>query len=308
MQLYQPARTLAEHNDLNRADLLQQLTIAYEDAPDSEPAACRLLRQHCAGLGRHVVFNYETAHNVQPNTPVKFAEALFIMRDEDGNPLKSIDVLRTLQTHRKDLRLDSRFRFWLGFAAAETFFNVTDAFTHLSINIPAYAAASPYFTERFEHGARMLAQDHPGKGLIIEMLEQQPWNDAQRRCMAALKARGVGFAVDDYGAFDGFHTPRSLQLAAEYSAPQPPLVKIDGGLTTACLKSGDFKPLTDRLAEVQTHTPGALLVFEWVQNAREVAHITCKMQQAGVTMPISYVQGHGFDAAEQKKILSRLTP
>lgn len=306
IKLHQPAQTLAEHNELNRADLLAQLNAARNADPQNEPPTCRLLRLHCMKVGQYIDYNFETAYSIQPNSPVQFAEALFVMRDEQGQPLKSMDVLRTLQTHRKDLRLDSRFRFWLGFSAAEQFFSATDAFTHLSINIPAYAAASPYFTARFEHGVDMLQQAHPGKGLIIEMLEHQPWNGGQRTCMQALQQRGVAFAVDDYGAPDGFHTPRSLQMARDHSSNLPPLVKIDGGLTTDCLESGNFKPLTDRLQEVQEHTPKALLVFEWVQSADQVALITSHMQKAGVHMPISFVQSHGFDAVEQKKALSRL--
>lgn len=304
MKPYQPACTLAEHNQLNRTDLLAQLEAAYRNDPQNEPEACRLIRKHCAGDGQYLTPNFEIAHGVQPSLPLQFAEALFVLRNENGDRLKSPDVLRTLQTHRKDLRLDSRFRFWLGFQAAEEFFNTTQAFTHLSMNIPAYAASSPYFSARFGQGLELVRQAFPGKGLIGEMLEHQPWNDAQRTTMTQLKDKGIGWAVDDYGAPDGHHSPRSLMLAAEYSRFLPPLVKIDGGLTTTCLARGDFNPLAQRLAEVEQHAPNALLVFEWVQSAADVQRINTEMQRAGITKCISYVQSHGFNAAEQKKALA----
>jgi len=308
MNIDLPASSLSEHNALNRADFHKQLHQAYLDNPTHEPKVCRLLREHCAGTAQNLHYKFEIAYGLQPDQPVRFAEALFALKDEEGKVIPSPHVLHVLQTHRRDLRLDSRFRFWLGFTAAEEFFtnppSPSENFTHLSINIPAYAAASPFFTARFEHGLQLLQASHPGKGLIMEMLEHQPWNSAQHRCLRALQEYGLGLAVDDYGAPDGHHSPRSLQIAREFSKAVPPLVKIDGALTTDCLKTGDFQSLTDRLNEVQKHSPNALLVFEWVQNAEQVATITQEMHKAGINMPIHYVQSHGFNADERNKVLA----
>ncbi len=295
---------LSAFNNENKADLLSKLNEAYRDAPNSEPEACRLLRKHFSGEGHFLRHNIEAARATRRNVPLSFAESLFILENEQGQRLNSPDVLHTLQNYRKDLRLASRFRFWNGFDAAHTLFSLSDAFTHISINTAAYEAASPYNAARMERGISILKKSHPDKSVIVEMLEHQPWNDAQRRTMDRLQPLGVGWAVDDYGAPDGHHTTRSLSLAAEYSTTVPPLVKFDGVLLTKSLKTNNFSAFFTRLAEVEKFCPKALLVFEWVKDAKDLSILSKAMLAEGVKIPVSYVQSHGYDHIEQKKTMA----
>lgn len=295
---------LADFNNENKADLLAKLNEAHRDAPRSEPEACRLLRQHLSGQGHFLSHNIEAALATRHNLPLSFAESLFILQNEKGERLSSPSVLNSLQNYRKDLRLASRFRFWNGFDAAHTLFSLSDAFTHISINTAAYEAASPYNATRMERGISILKQSHPDKSVIVEMLEHQPWNDAQRRTMDRLQPLGVGWAVDDYGAPDGHHTTRSLSLAAEYSTAVPPLVKFDGVLLTKSLETGNFSNFFTRLAEVEKYCPKALLVFEWVKDAKDLDVLSKAMLAKGVKIPVSFVQSHGYDHIEQKKTMS----
>jgi EAL domain-containing protein (putative c-di-GMP-specific phosphodiesterase class I) len=309
MQLQPTFQTLSQHNRHNHSDLLQQLSEARSENPAAEPQAARCLRWHLAGAQKLLSYNFEYAFALQPNPTLHFSEALFSLKDERGQRLPSPVVLRTLQTYAPQRRLDSRFRFWLGFHAATDFFaDPTHGCTHLSINIPAYAAASPFFKARFEQALTLFEAAHPGKGLILEMLEHQPWTDAQRQTMQALKARKVGWAVDDYGAADGHHSPRSLQLAAEYTGTPPTLIKLDGGLLTACLTMQNFAPLCERVHEVDAHVPLGLLVLEWVQNAGQVAQIYNALNRAGCRTKIGYVQSHGFTPSEQSMAIKAINP
>lgn len=309
MQLSPTFSTLAEHNTHNHLDLLAQLRQARAENPAAEPIAAKCLRWHLAGAEKLFSLRYEIAWKVNPAAPARFAEALFTLKDDRNKPIPSPTVLRTLQTYMPQRRLDSRFRFWMGFQAARTFFeDDTHGCTHLSLNIPAYAAASPYFQTRFENGLSLFEKKHPDKGLILEMLEHQPWNDAQRTTMAHLQQRKVGWAVDDYAAPDGHHSPRSLQLAHEYSATLPPLVKLDGGLLTRSLESDDFSVVCDRVKEADQHALGAFLVLEWVQTADQVAQIYNALNQAGCHTPIGYVQSHGFNEFERRKAAALIAP
>ena len=298
MQLHLPHQSLREHNRDNHADLLTQLERAATENPSAEPKTGRALRQHLSGQSR-LRHNFEAAWLVGPSAPVRFAEALFSLQDEQGQRIPSQTALRELLQWRPELRLESRFRFWLGFTAAEAFFEAGGNNTHLSMNIPAFAAASPYFSERCCHAVQLLKRAYPGKGIIFEMLEHQPWNDAQRATMARLQQLGVGWAVDDYGAVDGHHSPRSLQLATEYSSAVPPLVKLDGGLIQHSLKHDNFDVFAQRMTEVQSHCPQALVVLEWVQSAAELGRLRQALDARGISQPFSFVQSHGFNGTEQ---------
>ncbi|MES2729428.1 MAG: EAL domain-containing protein [Pseudomonadota bacterium] len=287
--------TLAEYNaakanDLEKA-LLQSGTL---------PISASALLAHLQGTPR-LKFNFEKAHALHPDVPIQFAEALFILMGQDGQQIPSVDVLRALKTLGSDKeRLDSRFRFYMGMSAADEFFRTHPNHSHMSINIPADAVASRFFLPKLTEAVDLFRAAHPGKGLILEMLEDKSWDkQTHGKAMADIAKLGVGWAVDDYGAYNGHHTINSLRLVKRYAGDMPPIVKIDGHLLERSLNSGKMIPVIATLQNVQKHCPEALLVFEWIKNDGQIAVLQTAMDNAGLSkLSIDYVQGKHFRQAQ----------
>lgn len=284
---------------------------------DNVPPAVTALHAYLAGDTKRLCFIFEEAHGLlpAPDLPYHFAEGLFRLKDGNGDVIASDKALESLESIAdQSHHLASRTRFWLAVAAMGQFFDSHPDHTHLSLNISATAAASPFFTKRLCKAIDALHASHPTKGLIIEMLEHHPWhaNRAIAENLKALVKKGCALAVDDYGAYGGQHGPPTLKMAKKLSENGPPLVKIDGDMLERCLTEKvlddeglpAMRPLRHRLQEINRHCPNALLVLEWVKNAGEVMTLCQVMNKHGFGhMPIHYVQGREFTQAEANKFL-----
>lgn len=267
------------------------------------------LRARLNGKKGRLRFHFEKAHGLLPasDLPYHFAEALFRLYDAKGNVIPSFDALKSIEAiPGQPDHIASRLRFWMALAQMAEHFRKYPDHTHMSLNISASVAADPGFVERMGKAMEALQASHPGKGLILEMLEHTHWRHPQERLMKAMQAYKVVWAVDDFGAEEGCHDDSSLRLAKKYSPHRQPIVKLDGQLLRDVLQGKNITRFVDHLQKVQRvcRKDGAFLLLEWVKSAKNVSDISQVMRERGLgTLPIHYAQGEDFTAKAARQIM-----
>jgi EAL domain-containing protein (putative c-di-GMP-specific phosphodiesterase class I) len=155
-----------------------------------------------------------------------------------------------------------------------------DPSLRLSINMSARSIGYPRWMETLKQG--LAADPTAGERLILEITESSAMvmPDIVRVFMADLQAKGISFALDDFGA--GYTSFRYLR---EFYFD---MIKIDGQFIRGIADNPDNQVLTHALLSIAQHFD-MFTVAECVENARDAARLG--------SMGVDCLQGYYFGAA-----------
>lgn len=188
-----------------------------------------------------------------PTRPV-FYEGLARILDSTGRAIPARDFVGAVETHETGRILDS-VALELGLEAL-----AADPTLRLSINMSARSIGYPRWIRTLE--TALLHDPFIGERLILEITESSAMliPDIVTVFMTDLQARGIRFALDDFGqGFTSFRYLRDFDFD---------ILKIDGQFIGGIARDPDNQVLTRALISVAGHF-GMLTVAEAVESAAD---------------------------------------
>jgi EAL domain-containing protein (putative c-di-GMP-specific phosphodiesterase class I) len=190
-----------------------------------------------------------------PVTPV-FYEGLARILDHTGRTIPAADFMAAVELHETGRLIDA-LALELGFRALQA--NPT---LRLSINMSARSIGYPRWMRALEMG--LVADPSLASRLILEITESSAMliPDIVSVFMADLQARGVRFALDDFGqGFTSFRYLRDFDFD---------ILKIDGQFIRGVATDPDNQVLTRALVSIAGHFQ-MLTVAESVESGADAA-------------------------------------
>jgi EAL domain-containing protein (putative c-di-GMP-specific phosphodiesterase class I) len=190
-----------------------------------------------------------------PVSPV-FYEGLARILDPTGRTIPAADFIDAVELHETGRRIDA-LALELGLRALHA-----DPILRLSVNMSARSIGYPRWTRTLEAG--LLADPSLAGRLILEITESSAMliPDIVSVFMADLQARGVRFALDDFGqGFTSFRYLRDFDFD---------ILKIDGQFIRGVAADPDNQVLTRALVSIAGHFQ-MLTVAESVETAADAA-------------------------------------
>ncbi len=208
----------------------------------------------------------------RPDRPA-FYEGLIRVLDDTGRIIPARDFIAVVETTELGRRIDC-LALEMGLAAL-----LESPSLRLSVNMSARSVGYPRWNTVLRKG--LAADPSIGERLILEITETSAMimPDLVTAFMRDQQARGITFALDDFGA--GFTSFRYLR---EFYFD---IVKIDGQFIRGVHATPDNQILTKALVSIATHFD-MLTVAESVENAQDAAFLA----RIGVTC----LQGYYFGA------------
>lgn len=208
----------------------------------------------------------------RPERPA-FYEGLIRVLDDTGRVIPAKDFIDSIETNELGRRLDC-LALEMGLMSLHE-----DPQLRLAINMSARSIGYPDWTRALNRG---LAQDETiAERLILEITESSAMAmpELVTVFMQDLQARGVTFALDDFGA--GFTSFRYLR---EFYFD---ILKIDGLFISGIAQNPDNQVLTEALMSIARHFD-MFTVAEAVENQADAEYLT--------KIGIDCMQGYYFGA------------
>jgi EAL domain-containing protein (putative c-di-GMP-specific phosphodiesterase class I) len=205
------------------------------------------------------------------NDQILFYEGLARVIDAQGRILPARDFMPSIEAHEIGRRLDC--------LALEMGLNALQAHPGLRISINMSARSIGYRRWLQTLDAALMRTPDLGTRLILEITESSAMvmPDTVSVFMTDLHARGITFALDDFGA--GY---TSFRYLTDFTFD---LVKIDGQFIRGIATEPDHQVLTEALITIGQHF-GMLTVAESVETLEDATFLA----KSGV----DFVQGHFF--------------
>ncbi|MER5172004.1 EAL domain-containing protein [Thioclava sp. GXIMD2076] len=212
---------------------------------------------------------------VQTSRPdqIAFYEGLIRVLDERGRVIPAKDFIETVENTSLGRKLDC-----LALEAGLIALRENDGL-RLSINMSARSIGYPNWMKTLNKG--LAADETVAERLILEITESSAMQmpELVTVFMQDLQARGVAFALDDFGA--GYTSFRYLR---EFYFD---ILKIDGQFIKGIAESPDNQVLTEALMSVARHFE-MFTVAEAVENCDDAAFLT--------SLGVDCMQGYYFGA------------
>lgn len=221
---------------------------------------------------RNVMLAFQPVVQGQRPDRIAFHEGLIRIQDATGRPIPARDFITTVETSGLGRQIDC-LALELGLRAL-----ATDPGLRLSVNMSARSIGFPAWQRTLQAG---LAPDPSlAERLILEITETSAMvvPDLVTSFMREQQARGISFALDDFGA--GYTSFRYLR---EFTFD---LVKIDGQFIRGIATSPDNQVLTEALLTIARQFD-MFTVAEEVESAADVAWL----QAAGIDCMQGYFYG-----------------
>ena len=210
---------------------------------------------------------------VQANAPdrVAFHEALLRIVEPDGRTISAGRFIDGVEARATGRQLDT-IALSTGLAALRKHPGL-----RLAVNMSARSIGFPAWTAALERGLQ--ADPTAGERLILEITERSAlvMPDVVASFMARLQARGVTFALDDFGA-----GVTSLRHMRDFCFD---IVKIDGGFVKGVDRDPDNHVLCAAIVSIARHFD-MFTVAERVETATEAATLAA--------MGVDCLQGYHF--------------
>lgn len=222
---------------------------------------------------RHVRLAYQPVLPASDAARPVFYEGLARILDATGRAIPARDFVGAVEAHETGRILDS-VALELGLEAL-----AANPSLRLSINMSARSIGYPRWLRTLE--AALTVEPTIGERLILEITESSAMliPDIVTVFMTDLQARGIRFALDDFGqGFTSFRYLRDFDFD---------ILKIDGQFIGGIARDPDNQVLARALISVAGHF-GMLTVAEAVENAADAAWL----RAAG----IDCLQGYHFAA------------
>jgi EAL domain-containing protein (putative c-di-GMP-specific phosphodiesterase class I) len=191
----------------------------------------------------------------KPVAPV-FYEGLARILDRSGRPIPAADFMSAVELHETGRMIDA-LALELGFRVLRA--NPT---LRLSVNMSARSIGHPRWMRALDIG--LVADPSLARRLILEITESSAMlvPDIVSAFMADLQARGVRFALDDFGqGFTSFRYLRDFDFD---------ILKIDGQFIRGVASDPDNQVLTRALVSIAGHFQ-MLTVAESVETPADAA-------------------------------------
>ncbi|OCX62782.1 diguanylate phosphodiesterase [Thioclava sp. SK-1] len=212
---------------------------------------------------------------VQTSRPdrVAFYEGLIRVLDDTGRVIPAKDFVETVETTELGRKLDC-LSIEMGLLALSQ-----DPDLRLAINMSARSIGYPDWMKTLNKG--LAVDETAAERLILEITETSAMQMPELVCvfMQDLQARGVAFALDDFGA--GYTSFRYLR---EFYFD---ILKIDGQFIRGIADNPDNQVLAQALLSVARHFE-MFTVAEFVENGDDAAFLT--------EMGVDCMQGYYFGA------------
>jgi EAL domain-containing protein (putative c-di-GMP-specific phosphodiesterase class I) len=220
-------------------------------------------------------------HTKNPTRPA-FYEGLIRVLDDNGEVIPAAEFITQCETLEVGRRIDT-IALELGLQAL--FETPT---LRLSINMSARSIGYPKWMDILNKG---MARDATvAERLILEITESSAMlmPDIVTVFMSDLRARGISFALDDFGAgYTAFRFFKDFQFD---------IVKIDGQFTRNIHNDPDNQVLTAALVDIARHFD-MFTVSEMVETAAELEYL----QSTGVDCVQGYFTGRPDTVPEWKR-------
>lgn len=275
--------------------ILTANTIALEsDTVDIEHARhLAVLKELAAALapGAHkatIFFDHEKALPVSVDyLSHSFQESLVRLRGENGASISPKELFDAVEAERFGPDLATSFRQWLIFASIADYHQISRTIG-LSVNIIPHDLDSREFREKLDEGLTIVSRCGLSP-LVVEATEYDPWKRARRQFLKDMAEKHkLIVAIDDYGAEDGYNYKESLERFAR-DLPGRLIVKLDGKLITDFIENRN-EDLVDRMHEIQSICPDAIVVAEWIPTVEDIPLLRKRLDQYGVGHMIGLVQ------------------
>ncbi|MBK1635474.1 EAL domain-containing protein [Rhodovulum adriaticum] len=222
---------------------------------------------------REVALAFQPVVQAVPQGQVAFYEGLIRVLDPSGRVIPARDFIPTVETTEMGRQLDCLALEMGLIALAEA------PDLRLSINMSARSIGYPRWTATLNAG--LANNPRLAERLILEITESSAivMPDLVSVFMRDLQARGIAFALDDFGAgYTAFRYLREFYFD---------LIKIDGQFIRGIAETPDNQVLTAALISIARHFD-MFTVAENVENASDAAWLSA----AG----IDCMQGYAFGA------------
>ncbi len=222
---------------------------------------------------RDVVLAFQPIVQSARTTRPAFYEGLIRILDETGRIIPAKDFIETVETSELGRQIDCLSLEMGLISLAE------DPSLRLSINMSARSIGYPNWMKILNKG--LAIDDTAAERLILEITESSAMAipDLVTVFMQDLQARGVSFALDDFGA--GYTSFRYLR---EFYFD---IIKIDGQFIKGIADDPDNQVLTQALMSIARHFD-MFTVAEAVENARDAEFL--------INLGVDCMQGYYFGA------------
>lgn len=240
---------------------------APQDADVTEMVARAIARQDVLLAFQPVISPH------QPQEPA-FYEGLIRILDETGCIIPARHFIPVVETTDLGREIDC-------LALEMAFYSLgRDPSLRLAINMSARSITHPHWRQVLERG--LAADLTAAERLILEISEESAVQmpDKVMDLMTELRASGVSFALDDFGASYAF-----LRHLRDFMFD---ILKIDGQFVHGIAHNPDNRMLTSSLIDIARHFE-MLTLAEGVESAEDAKCLTA--------MGIDGMQGHFFGAA-----------
>lgn len=261
---------LARENSRNRIHVYSEADEAHKHELSHQLNTLALVR---GILHDHTVYMHYQPIVDLSNGKISHFEALLRMRDENGKPCNTGEVVKTCEVFGLIGRLDR--------AVIEVCFNDMvrlPSDTGIAINLSGKSIGDPDLLHFIEMRIRELSLD-PSK-IIFELTETAAFHnlDEVRHFVQRIKNLGCRFALDDFGVgFSSFYYIKELEF--DY-------LKLDGSFIAHLPKNLNDQVFVRAMVEI-SKVFGLKVIAEWVEDL-ETATL---LQNYGVTFGQGYYFG-----------------
>ena len=219
-----------------------------------------------------VCLAYQPVVSARQPDRAAFFEGLVRVLDDQGRTIPARDFINQIETLEIGRVIDC-LALELGLAALDA-----DPTLKLSINMSARTIGHPGWLRTLDHGLAVAPSS--AQRLILEITEDSAMTTPGlvRSFMSGLQARGISFALDDFGAG---HTSFRYLRAFSFD-----ILKIDGQFIRDIHRDPDNQVLLQALVDIGRH-------FEMftVAEAVETAHEASFLAAAGIDCLQGYLYG-----------------
>lgn len=234
---------------------------------------------------RRAMLAYQPVVQARMTNRAAFYEAFIRILDEQGRVIPARDFMGAVETHELGRRVDC-LALELGLTAL-----AREPSIRLAINMSARSIGYPAWLATLERGLR--ADPTVAERLILEITESSAMvmPDLVTVFMADMQARGICFALDDFGAgYTAFRYLKDFYFD---------IIKIDGQFIRGIAQDPDNQVLAQALVSIARHFD-MFSVAESVENAEDARYL--------IDIGFDCLQGYyyGVPSTEAPWLTSRL--
>ena len=235
---------------------------------------------------RRVMLAFQPVVQARMTNRAAFYEAFIRILDEQGRVIPARDFIHAVDRHEIGRRIDC-LSLELGLAALAKEHSI-----RLSVNMSARSIGYPQWLATLERGLR--ADPTVAERLILEITESSAMQmpDLVTVFMADMQARGICFALDDFGAgYTAFRYLKDFYFD---------IIKIDGQFIRGIAQDPDNQVLAAALVSIARHFD-MFTVAESVETAEDARYL--------IDIGFDCLQGYyyGIPSTEAPWLASRLS-